>query len=153
VLQEAEFIRKSLRYLNRYFEKCIEQSVVQTGFTIPQMRVIQEVVSHQGISIKQLSHNLQMTQSTVSGIVDRLVHKGILMKKPNDRDRRSVQIYYTSNVARFLEHDRMEYVNRPVVDVLSRLSPEERAIVMEGIRLLVAAVGQHTDRNERTIPE
>lgn len=140
MLQDAEFLRKSIRYLDRYFEKSIQKKVEQSGFTIPQMRVIKEVVAHEGISIKQISLNLPMTQSTVSGIVERLVNKGILMRKSNSRDKRAVQIFSTDAVAQFIEKDRMEYTNQSVMDALSILNPEERAVVMDGVRLLVDAV-------------
>ncbi len=124
------------------FEKSLQKKVIHTGFTIPQMRVIEVVVSHPGASIKDISENLQMTQSTVSGIVERLISKNVLMKKSNSEDKRFVQIYATDTVTRFLETNRMEYVNESVVRALSLLQPNERAVVVEGIRLLVSAVDE-----------
>lgn len=141
MLEEAEYIRESIRYLNQYFEKGIQKKVEQYGFTIPQLRVIKEVVSHQGINIKQLTQNLQMTQSTVSDIVERLVKKGILVKKTNPLDKRASLIFPAYEVTRFLEKDRIDFVNESVINALNNLKPEERETVMEGIRLLVAAVG------------
>lgn len=140
MLQNAEFIRRSIRYLNHYFEKSIQRKTEQTGFTVPQMRVIEEVVKHEGISIKEISLNLPMTQSTVSDIVERLIHKGILMKKTNSRDKRAVQIFPTEAVSEFLANDRLEYVNQSVLDVLKELSPDEQIIVTNALRLLVSVV-------------
>ena len=104
------------------------------------MRVIEEVVKHEGISIKEISLNLPMTQSTVSDIVERLIHKGILMKKTNSRDKRAVQIFPTEAVSEFLANDRLEYVNQSVLDVLKELSPDEQIIVTNALRLLVSVV-------------
>lgn len=140
MIQDAEFIRKSIQNLNRYFEKNIQKKVEQTGFTVPQMRVIEEVVGHAGIGIKEISENLPMTQSTVSGIVERLIQKGILMKKTNSRDKRAVQIFPTGAVYNFLANDRLEYVNQSVIDVFNRLSQDEQAVVVKSLRLLVDAV-------------
>lgn len=148
MFKDAEFIRKSIEYLNQYFEKSIQQKVEQTGITVPQMRVITEVVSHQGISIKQISLNLPMTQSTVSGIVERLINKGILIKRSNSQDKRAVQIYPTDNVTQFLEKDREIYVNQSVEDALSRFTPDQYAVVLEGIRLLVDAVNESQRDNK-----
>jgi DNA-binding MarR family transcriptional regulator len=142
MLEDAEYIQKSIQYLNQYFEKGIQKKVEQYGFTVPQMRVIKEVVSHQGINIKQLTQNLQMTQSTVSDIVERLVKKGILVKKTNPLDKRASLIFPAHEVTQFLEKDRMDFVNESVIHALNNLQPEERKTVMEGIRLLVAAVGE-----------
>jgi len=137
---EAEFLRKSIRLINRYFEKRIQKQTVELGFTVPQMRVIREVISHQSISIKQLSQNLQMTQSTVSGIVERLIEKDILQKKKNSYDRRAVEISTTENVTKFMQNDRTKFVNKSVESVLNRLNPEDHSQVMHGIRLLLSAI-------------
>jgi DNA-binding MarR family transcriptional regulator len=39
---------------------------------VPQSAVIQAVVKHDGISLKDLSREVSLAHSTVSGIVDRL---------------------------------------------------------------------------------
>lgn len=140
MLNDAEFIRKSIEYLNKYIQTSLEKKVERTGITVPQMRVITEVVSHQGISIKQISLNLPMTQSTVSGIVERLINKGILVKRTNSNDKRAVQIYPTDNVTKFLEVDRMKYVNQSLSDALNKLNPNNYDVVLRGIGLLVNAV-------------
>lgn len=140
MLKDAEFIRKSIEYLNQYIQTSLQKKVERTGITVPQMRVITEVVSHQGISIKQISLNLPMTQSTVSGIVERLINKGILIKRTNSNDKRAVQIYPSDNVTKFLEKDRMEYVNQSLSDALSKLNPDKYDVVLEGIGLLVNAI-------------
>jgi len=137
MLNQAEFVRVSIRTLDRYFEKSIQGKVEQTGFTMPQMRLVEEVVAHRGIGIKQLAQNLQMTQSTVSPIVDRLIDHGILRKTTNRRDRRAVEVWPTENVEKFMASDRQEFVNRPVADLLERLSPTERDTVLLALRLLM----------------
>lgn len=142
VLQEAEFIIKTIHSLDQYFEKCIQKKVEQAGVTLPQMRVIREVVVHQGISIKQLSQSLDMTQSTVSGIVERLINKGYLMKKTNPRDKRFAEIWCTENVSIFLEKNITEFVGEAVGDVFSHLPSNDLETITYGIRLLLTAVNK-----------
>ena len=139
-MQDSEFLIKTIRSLDRYFEKSLQRRVEQSGVTIPQMRVIKEVVKHQGISIKDISQNLSMTQSTVSGIVERLINKGFLMKKTNTKDKRFSEIWYTESVAKFLEHNSTKFVSETLQGVFTHLQPNDLEIIKQGMHLLLSAV-------------
>ena len=141
MLSEAEFVRKSVHALHHYFVQRIQERVLEIGLTLPQMRVMQEAVDHRGIGIKQLAQNLQMTQSTASDIVDRLVDKGLLAKRVKAQDRRAVEIWPVADVDAFMVNDRFEFVNRPVADLLQGIEPGQRETVFEGLRLLMARLG------------
>ena len=138
MVSQAEFVRRSVHALDRYFERSIQERVLEIGFTLPQMRLLQEVVGHRGINIKQLASNLQMTQSTVSDIVDRLIDKGMLGKRVSAQDKRAVEIWPAESVEEFMANDRTEFVTRPVADLLQDLAPAQRETVLEGMRLLMA---------------
>jgi MarR family transcriptional regulator, organic hydroperoxide resistance regulator len=139
-LQDAEFIIKTIRSLDQYFEKSLQRKVEQSGVTIPQMRVIKEVVKQHGISIKDISLNLNMTQSTVSGIVERLINKGFLMKKTKAEDKRFAEIWYTDSVAKFLEYNSTDFVSEALNEVFTHLQPNDLKIIKQGIHLLLNAV-------------
>lgn len=140
MLQEAEFIVKSIRLLDHYFEKSIQKKAEGSGVTIPQMRVIKEVVKHQGISIKQLSQNLNMTQSTVSGIVERLINKDLLIKKTNPQDKRFAEIWYTKQITEFLENSSSEFISDAVKDIFQSFKPNELETITKGLHLLLSAM-------------
>lgn len=140
LLQKAEFIIKSVRYLDQYFEKSINEKAEKSGVTFPQLRVIKEVVKYQGISIKQISQNLNMAQSTVSGIVERLIKKGILLKKTNSHDKRFAEIWYTTDVSEFLENHSKEFVSEAIRDVFRNLQSSDVEIITQGLQLLTTAV-------------
>lgn len=144
----AEFVIKTIRSLDQFFEKRIQQKVEKTGVTVPQMRVIEDVVKHQGISIKQLSQNLNMTQSTVSGIVERLILKGYLTKKTNADDKRFAEIWHSKDVAAFLEKDSTKFVNEAVADVFAQLEPNNLETVIRGLQLLLSAVGVASNKTK-----
>ncbi len=151
-MKDAEFIIKTIGSLNRYFQRSIQKKVEQSGVTLPQMRVIQEVVKHQGISIKDLSFTLNMSQSTVSGIVERLINKGFLLKKTNSQDKRFTEIWYTRRVATFLEKNSSEFVSEALSDALSHLQPADWEIIKRGMLLLLSAVEQ-ADRSMGTMED
>ncbi|MDH5163207.1 MarR family transcriptional regulator [Heyndrickxia sp. FSL K6-6286] len=142
-MNRAEFIGESIDFLHRYTMKSLQKKAEDHGVTIPQVKVIGEVYSHKTVSIKQLSQNLKMTQSTVSDIVERLISKGFLVKMPNRKDKRIVDISLSARLAEDIDESISEITNQSLVGVLDRLSPNDQEIVEKGMKLLVSAVKEN----------
>lgn len=142
MLDRATYIWESIDFLNRFIMKSLQRHAEEHGMTAPQVRVILEVFINKKISVKELTQNLRMTQSTVSDIVERLTEKGILIKKPNPQDKRSVQIILTEKMVKIIEETAPKPIQQIMGSVLENLQPSEQAKVEEGMRLLVAAVGK-----------
>lgn len=138
--ENVNFIRESIHYIHHYLRKKLQKEAEKYGITLPQMRVINEVIKHQNIGVKKISDNLSMNHSTVSEVVERLFQKGILNKTPNPKDKRSVNISLTKDVSVFLEGNQTEIVNRSMIRVLNHLNPIEQERVREGLHLLMSAV-------------
>ena len=141
MVDKATYIWESIDFLNRFIMKSLQRHAEEHGLTAPQARVIREIFLHKKISVKQLTRNLRMTQSTVSDIVERLTEKGIIVKKPNPKDKRSVQIMLTERMLAKIEEARPKPIEQILGAVLDNLQPSEQAKVEEGIRVLVSAVG------------
>jgi len=142
LVDRAEYIRESVHFINRFMMKSMQQHAEEHGVTVPQIRVIKEVYIRKAISVKELSQNLRMTQSTVSDIVERLTDKGLLIKTPNPQDKRSVTITLTDRMLKIIKESSPEPLNKVIRDTLSLLEPEEQEIVEQGMKLLVSAVGK-----------
>ena len=138
MLDRATYIWESIDFLNRFIMKSLQRHAEGHGVTAPQARVMLEVFINKKISVKQLTQNLRMTQSTVSDIVERLTEKGLLIKKPNPKDKRSVQIMLTEKMVKIIEETAPKPIQQIMGSVLENLQPSEQAKVEEGIRLLVA---------------
>ncbi|SOB99179.1 DNA-binding MarR family transcriptional regulator [Ureibacillus xyleni] len=139
-MNRAEFIGKSINFIHRFTMKSLQKTAEEHGVTIPQIRVIGDVYAHKTVSIKQLCQNLKMTQSTVSEIVERLIAKGLLVKAPNEKDKRIVDISLSPRLAEDLNESISEMTNQSLVGVLDLLSPSEQEDVEKGMKLLVSAV-------------
>ena len=139
-MDRAVFIRESIDFIHRYTMKSIQKQAEEHGVTIPQVRVIGDVFAHKTVSIKQLSQNLKMTQSTVSDIVERLISKGFLVKTPNAKDKRLVDITLSARLAEDINDSVSELTNKSLVGVLNLLTPNEQEIVEKGMQIMVTAV-------------
>ncbi len=62
------------------------------GLTIPQLIILLEVSNTKEISITDLSKLINLSQATVTDIVNRLVKNQFLSKERNDKDKRMVVI-------------------------------------------------------------
>ncbi|WP_251551404.1 MarR family winged helix-turn-helix transcriptional regulator [Neobacillus muris] len=143
----ADFIRESIDFLHRFLIRSIQEHAEEHGLTVPQLRVIAQVLMNKQITIKQLTKNLRMTQSTVSDIVERLSAKGILLKTPNPKDKRSVIISVSEEVLKGIRNNSNEPVKRAVGDALNYLSPDEQNTVEQGMHLLLKAVREKMEKD------
>lgn len=139
-MEKADFIGESVEFIHRYTMKSLQKQAEEHGVTIPQVRVIAEVFAHKTVSIKQLSQNLKMTQSTVSDIVDRLIFKDFLVKTPNKKDKRLVDISLSERLAENIDESISELKNQSLIGVLDLLDTKQQEIVEQGMKLLVSAV-------------
>lgn len=139
-MEKADFIGESIEYIHRFTMKSLQKQAEDHGVTIPQIKIIGEVYSQETVSIKLLSQNLKMTQSTVSDIVERLVSKDFLKKTPNEKDKRLVDISLSSRLEQDIDESISQIKNQSLIGVLDLLSPEEQIKVEESMQLLVSAV-------------
>jgi len=153
MLKKADFVRESVDFLHRYTMKVLQKRAEEYGITVPQAKVIAETIVHKQVTIKQLTQNLKMTQSTISDIVERLVSKEILVKKQNPADKRSFIIFVSDHIAKELQKNVTTIVNESFVDVLNLLKPEEQKKIEEGMELLISAVKNQMNQKELNQPE
>ncbi len=66
------------------------------GVTPGQYSVLNCLWHENGQTVKQLAEHLYLDSSTVTGILDRMEHKGLIEKKADPRDRRALQVLLTS---------------------------------------------------------
>lgn len=148
-LVEAEAVRRGIAAIHRHIRRRIQEQALGLGFTVPQFRALREVVAHPGVTVTGLAQLLQSGQSTVSGIVERLVVKGLLERRRDPRDGRASTLWPAPAVEAFLaQRERLEFANRPVAHLLARLDPEQRALVVRAVRLLAAQVAEVEGRGD-----
>lgn len=77
------------------FEQFSAQHIRTLGLTPPQFDVIATLGNTAGMSCKELSQKTLITKGTLTGVVDRLIEKGLVQRTPMENDRRSVYISLT----------------------------------------------------------
>lgn len=86
-------IRKIIRAIDLRSKKLSKEA----GITGPQLLILQELERIDGITAKDVSTNIHLSQATVTSILDRLEAKHFIKRVRSDSDRRRVALYLTDD--------------------------------------------------------
>lgn len=89
-----ELRRDSINAIKETDQKQIHGLSVRQGSAISQLKLMQEE-QPEGVALKDLAKRMQMTAPASSLLVEALVTKGYVERKPNPNDRRAVRITLT----------------------------------------------------------
>lgn len=132
----ARDIDRDLRVIRQILKKPVEAAVARGGLTGPQQSAMRALVNSNGMSLKQLSQELGLAHSTVSGIIDRLQKQGLVERQSDDADQRSSRIVVTEQVRNFLRRTWPSLELHPLSKALSAATEAERKGIEDGIRTL-----------------
>ena len=134
--QLAVELEQHLTAIRQEIRRPVEAEFAKGGLTGPQRSVMQALFSSDGRSLKELTAQVGLAHSTVSGIVDRLKKRGLVERKPNVNDRRHTRITVSREVREFMERRYPVIAAHPLFDVLHAAEATERKAVVTGIRTL-----------------
>jgi DNA-binding MarR family transcriptional regulator len=132
----AEQVEADLGAIRRTLRKPLEAAVAQGELTAPQTTVMQIVVRHDGISLKDLSRAVSLAHSTASGIVDRLERRGLIERRASSTDGRISLIYPTAVVKDFVRDQIRALARKPLEAALEHAKAGERIAIGNAVRRL-----------------
>jgi DNA-binding MarR family transcriptional regulator len=141
--QANQKLVEHLLFLFRQLHRGAESHAIKGGFTVPQRIVMGHLVRYGDLSVKELSQKVGLSHSTISGIVDRLERKGLVMRSQNLQDRRITKVT-TTDLGK--KHIKMmpHQMFSGVVDIFDRAMVAEKIKILEGL----AALRQLLDKEE-----
>jgi DNA-binding MarR family transcriptional regulator len=134
--EAAEAIERDLRAVRQLLRRPLDAMIAQGGLTGPQQAAMGALVKSGGLSLKDLSRELGLAHSTVSGIVDRLEKRGMVERKADGADRRVSRIVPTRQVRQFVRETMPELERHPLAEALAEATEAERQTVARGIGTL-----------------
>src|ERR1700733_3047535 len=142
LLKLAQEVDQHLSVIRQKLREPLETEFARGGLTGPQRMVMQALVQSEGLSLKQLSAQVSLAHSTVSGIVDRLQARGMVVRSKDETDGRATVIAPSSPVRDFLANRMPELAISPLTKALRGASDSEQATVLRGLRKLRALIEQ-----------
>lgn len=136
LLAMAQEVDRLLGAVRQTLRQPVETEFARGGLTGPQRSLMQVLVHSDGMSLKELSRQMGLAHSTVSGIVDRLEKQGLVERRLDQSDRRLSRIAPSKVVRDFVREALPALMIHPLLEALRRAKPAERATIVEGLRTL-----------------
>ncbi|MCB2305959.1 MarR family transcriptional regulator [Clostridium estertheticum] len=137
-INDNEFVEKfivdSVRLIKKTSDTFTKSVTLNGGFTIPQLNVMRELVTEDGLSLKELSKRLNLSHSTVSGIIDRLETRGTVIRRQDTCDGRFTRIFMSEKVNNYIKNT-MNKMYTPFINAIQNALPEEKTKILEGLSI------------------
>lgn len=107
----------------------------EMNLTGPQGMLIGTLFHHGEMKVSDLSEKLGLSNSTVSGILDRLEKQGQVERMRSKEDRRVVYVNITED---FKEQSKKQFaeINKMIEQMINKATPEELDKILEGMEVL-----------------
>ncbi|NJD01755.1 MAG: MarR family transcriptional regulator [Ruminiclostridium sp.] len=117
--------------LRRSMRRCFED----IGITMPQSLVISALFKSSEMKLTDLSKKINLSNSTVSGIIDRLERQQLVVRTRSEEDRRVVYLKVTPKLKE-LKNEFHSKAEKSFEELLGTGSPEEIEKIFEGLKTL-----------------
>ncbi|MDQ0200779.1 MarR family winged helix-turn-helix transcriptional regulator [Neobacillus ginsengisoli] len=88
-------IFKSCLEINKAIKRLVKIDADRLGITVVQLHALYKLSTNPNSSLGELADKLRLTNSTVSGVIERLVHNGLVERVVLPENRRTVSIHLT----------------------------------------------------------
>ena len=137
VTEQAKEIDRTLTAIRQILQRPLASAVVEGGLTGAQQAVMRVLVSSaKAMSLGEVRQSLGLAQSTVSGIVARLVKRGLIVQERDPVDGRATLLAPSKPVREFLKKTLPELTLSPLAGALRLAKEPERKVILDALRRL-----------------
>lgn len=129
--ERVVFLFKSI---NKIYRDQLYKKSRQFGLTGPQIGLIMGLHKHPDSTLNEISDRVGLSKSTVSGIVDRLVSHGIVLREIPENNRRIVQLSLSPEWQK--NNAIHKLFSQLISDTLRNASEEEMNKIITGLEIL-----------------
>lgn len=135
-LSDAQHILALVLQLRRGLLRGARGELARSGLTGAQASVVSLLGTRGPLTVSELARELQLGHSTVSGIVDRLQTRGIVLRLTDPNDRRYTRVALTQELSRKVPSLMASGPGSRMVTALASASAAERKTMRDGLNLL-----------------
>ena len=150
-MEKVELINEVIELhgrVNRSLRHSTQDAWMRLSLTVPQVKSLFYITNHGTTNFKNLAAALKVTQSNLTGVIDRLVEQDMVSRKENSEDRRMMLLKATDKGEALVTDLRERRISH-LSQALSELNPEDLNTITKGLALLVE-VTEAQDRDRRS---
>jgi DNA-binding MarR family transcriptional regulator len=134
--KQANDIIEIFKSIRKSIGSKFEKSAKKYGFTAPQLGVIFHLHVMPSITLHALSEHMNLTKSTVSGIVDRLEKQGVVVREIPKDNRRIVKLSISEEFKKNNDICKMkkEFMGDFISESIKNVDPKEVEKMIYGLR-------------------
>lgn len=121
----ADRINEIMPVMVKEFSRIQPKEIARGKITLPQIIIMQHLISSGALKMTDIANFMRFSTPAATGIVERLVKSGYVMREPDINDRRIVRIKVTHkglSLMKRLSDDR----RRVMIDTFGLLSDKDR---------------------------
>ncbi|MCI1945761.1 MarR family winged helix-turn-helix transcriptional regulator [Clostridium luticellarii] len=126
---------RTIKRVMKNAHKIMAQHFKELNLTGPQLFVVMNLIRHGKMKISDLSEKMSLSNSTVSGIIDRLEKQNIVKRARSREDRRIVYVEVTPEFKKIAD-TKHEEVDKIFQSMMNMATPEEIDIISRGLYTL-----------------
>jgi len=149
MIHDEELVRdlvKNIKTVQKSLRSQVHDHFKDLGLTGPQGMLLYMLMKNGPLKISALSKQMGLSNSTVSGIVDRLEVNGHVERHRSEKDRRVVNVSVTEVVKEKMDSHK-NVIDSVVSDALNKATKEEFKTISEGLSMLNKLL-ETTDKGE-----
>jgi DNA-binding MarR family transcriptional regulator len=108
----------------QHVNQAAKQQLAPYGVTPVQFALLNLLWSEDGLSGADLSAQLQLDSATITGVIDRLAHLGLIERRPDPHDRRVNRVHLTAQGAD-LQTPLSKIIERLNAEFFGKFSPRD----------------------------
>ena len=120
----------------------------RSGLTVPQFRTLYYVSTYPGCSLSAAADFIGLSLPAMSRLVDWLVDKGLMQRKPCTDDRRQVKLSVTARGEAALRESR-QIAQKELAAAVAHLTPEQRVALVSTMQVLRDAFSTELEEEEQ----
>jgi len=130
-----------LKEITSRLDLALGKAIEQTGLSTSQCRALLFLLDSDDSTMSDLSRGLAISLSAATGIVDRLIKKGLVERSRDDKDRRVVRVRL-SDTGRELAETARAVMHRYTVAALHALSEQDQRRLMRLMETIAVRIAQ-----------
>lgn len=137
-------IMKVLKEIRDTMKHNMHGQFKEMGVTGPQGMLMRTLAHHGEMKISDLSEMLTLSNSTVSGMIDRLEKQGFVERVRSKEDRRVVHVKITAEFEKHVQQH-VSQVEKKLESMMSKATPEELDRIFEGLDTLQKVISRNQE--------